>query len=55
MPKLGLMPSLPSPPPSLSDPVADKLVLEDRMRREDKEIPGDPAREMGGENKPDSS
>lgn len=56
IPNPDLMLNLLSPlGPSLSDPAADKLVLEDLCRREDDEMPGEPAREMGGENKPESS
>jgi hypothetical protein len=56
-PSTGVMPNpgliLPSPlGPSLSDPVADRLMLEDLARRES---PGEPARDIGGENSPESS
>jgi hypothetical protein len=55
IPKPYLMFTLPSLlVPSLSDPAADKLVLEDLSRREN-DMPGEPAREMGGENNPESS
>lgn len=53
IPKPFRNPSLLSPlVPSVSDPAADALMLEDRVWRESL---GEPARDIGGENKPESS